>query len=576
MGWATVLLTFAIVLPGALAQNSGAAQPGEVRIHSAPYHPPAPTISVQTNLVELGVTVRDRKGAPVGGFHAPDFRVLDNLKPQNITFFSEQRTDQAATTPTAIPAPNESPSTAQPANPPTAPPRFIALFFDDTHSGMAGFERSRHAAEKLIQDGLHPGDRVGIFTGSGATTLDFTADASVLLTTLAGMKRRPDTTATRGYGSCPTLTAYQAFVIAKHIDASAKALAISEVFECEPGIPYYVAAIEAQDAADSLWDTLRGEPSQVIEVLTLVARRLAAEPGTRVLLMVSPGFLSEGMDLKFATLVDTCLRNRIVMNTLDDEGLLAGDSPESLGVFNGPRTNWAQKTLPQRNMIVQTFLADAAASTGGQFIHNNNDLTAALLALAAVPDISYLLGFSPADPPDGAYHKLKVTTTKAGKFDLSARPGYFATPPSGPAEKPPETTEQRFDRVVASTESLDEIHATIQVQAIADEEKEDRFHIQVDIALDAKSLTFTDLNGASVQQLTFVTVLEDAKGNYLEGKQAVMDLNLTSETRADLEANGIKAATSFVVPTGSYRIREVIREAVQNRLAALSTPVFAR
>jgi VWFA-related protein len=576
MGWAAVLLSFAIVLPGALAQTSGATQPQEVRIRSAPYHPPAPTISVQTNLVEAGVTVRDRKGTPVGGFHAPDFQIFDNLKPQSITFFSEQRTEPDVTTPAAIPAPNEPSSTAQPANPPTAPPRFIALFFDDTHSGIAGFERSRHAAEKLIQDGLHPGDRVGIFTGSGATTLDFTTDTGALLSALAGMKRRPDTTAIRGYGACPTLTAYQAFVIAKHIDASAKRLAISEVFECEPGIPYYVAAIQAQDAADSLWDVLRSEPSKVIEVLTLVARRLAAEPGTRVLLMVSPGFISEGMDRQFATLVDMCLRNRIVMNTLDDEGLLAGDSPESLGVFNGPRTNWAQSSLPQRNMIVQTFLADAAASTGGQFIHNNNDLTASLLSLAAVPDVSYLLGFSPTDPPDGAYHKLKVTTTKAGKYDVSARPGYFATPPSSPVEKPPETAQQRFDRVVASTESLDEIHATVQVQAVADEDKEDRFHIQVDIALDAKSLPFTDVNGASVQQLTFVTVLEDAQGNYLEGKQAVMDMNLTSETRSDLDAKGIKAATSFVVPTGSYRIREVIREAVQNRLAALSTPVEAR
>jgi hypothetical protein len=94
--------------------------------------------------------------------------------------------------------------------------------------------------------------------------------------------------------------------------------------------------------------------------------------------------------------------------------------------------------------------------------------------------------------------------------------------------------------------------------------------------LDAKSLTFSEQNGASVQQLTFVTVLEDAQGNYLEGKQAVMDMNLTSETRADLEAKGIKAATSFVVARGSYRIREVIREAVQNRLAASSTPVEIR
>jgi hypothetical protein len=75
----------------------------------------------------------------------------------------------------------------------------------------------------------------------------------------------------------------------------------------------------------------------------------------------------------------------------------------------------------------------------------------------------------------------------------------------------------------------------------------------------------------AAQQLTFVTILEDAKGNYMEGKEAVMDMNLSSKTRADLEATGIKAATSFLVPRGSYQIREIIREAVQNHLAAITT-----
>jgi hypothetical protein len=70
-----------------------------------------------------------------------------------------------------------------------------------------------------------------------------------------------------------------------------------------------------------------------------------------------------------------------------------------------------------------------------------------------------------------------------------------------------------------------------------------------------------------------VTILQDAHGNFIEGKQAMMDMNLTSATRGDLEAKGIRAATSFVVPKGSYKIREVVRDAVQNHLAASNTAV---
>jgi len=267
------------------------------------------------------------------------------------------------------------------------------------------------------------------------------------------------------------------------------------------------------------------------------------------------------------TAPETCLRNRIVINALDNEGLLSGgaDSPESLGQFQGPRTDWAERSLGQRNLIVQGFMVDATESTGGEFIHNNNDLNRGLGALTAVPPVSYLLGISPAEQPDGKYHKLKVTVTKPGNYDVSARSGYFSTP----GEKPPETGRQRIDRLALSAESLAEIPVTLKVQSVEDED--DRHRIQVDIAIDAKSLAFADRDGVATQQLTFVTILQDDKGSYIEGKEAVMDMNLDSKTRADLEANGIKAATSFLVPKGSYRIREVIREAVRNHLAAITT-----
>jgi hypothetical protein len=146
--------------------------------------------------------------------------------------------------------------------------------------------------------------------------------------------------------------------------------------------------------------------------------------------MVSPGFVTDGMDRETATLVDTCLRHRIVINALDNEGLLSGgaDSPESLGQFQGPRADWAERSLGQRNLIVQGFMVDATESTGGEFIHNNNDLNRGLEALTAVPPVSYMLGISPAEQPDGKYHKLKVTVTKPGNYDVSARPGYFQLP----------------------------------------------------------------------------------------------------------------------------------------------------
>jgi hypothetical protein len=261
-----------------------------------------------------------------------------------------------------------------------------------------------------------------------------------------------------------------------------------------------------------------------------------------------------------------------VVNALDDEGLLSGgrDSPESLGSQGGPRVAWAERTLAQRTQAVTGFLADAAAATGGRFIHNSNDLPGGLRTLAAAPEVSYLLGFSPSAKPDGKYHKLKVTTSKPGGYRVSARPGYFAALPSERSE----TAQQRIDRVFASGQLLSQVPAAVRVGAV--DRRDGRYTIEVNITLDAKRLPFTARNGRSLQELTFVTVLEDAAGNYLQGKQAVMDMALTAATRADLETRGIKAVTSFLAGKGSYRIREVIREAVRNRLTASNSPVELR
>jgi peptidoglycan/xylan/chitin deacetylase (PgdA/CDA1 family) len=50
-----------------------------------------------------------------------------------------------------------------------------------------------------------------------------------------------------------------------------------------------------------------------------------------------------------------------------------------------------------------------------------------------------------------------------------------------------------------------------------------------------------------------------------------MDLTLTGGTLAALEKDGIHAATSFVAPKSAYRVREIVREAGENRIAVSNT-----
>ena len=149
-----------------LAKVGNGAELGEVRIRYEPYSP-AVKLSVQADLVDAGVTVRDRRGATIGGFAVSDFELFDSGKPQPIRFFSEQKADQARN--------GESP-------PPTAAGagvtgsqlvRSIALYFEDTHAGQYETQQAKAAAEKLVNGGFTAAGSSGNLRRFGRTDARF-------------------------------------------------------------------------------------------------------------------------------------------------------------------------------------------------------------------------------------------------------------------------------------------------------------------------------------------------------------------------------------------------------------------
>ncbi len=423
------------VFGGALYLQAQTHNPGEVRIRGGPYAPPGATISVQANLVELAATIRDRNGQPAGGFNIADFELLDNGKPQRITLFSEVRASHAA----AGNAPGGAESLAgaeglagvQP--PKQIQPRYLTLFFDDTHTESYGLRKSKEAAAKLIASGLQPDDRVAIFTDSGDLTLEFTTDKNALGAALAKLRPHVER-GSHGLDSCPAMTPYQAYVISRRLDPAAKEVAVAEAIpcrcpaggeECIRNVPFSVQAL-----SDTTWDALRYQSADALEVLQIAMRDLAKQPGARILVMISAGFVTGGMERQRSAILDTALRGHIVVNSLDAEGLLGGgEAPEALGSHAGRRYNWVERSQAFRQSVLTELMADSAAATGGRFIRNTNDLTGALGSLASAPEVSYLLGFAPNEEPDGAYHSLKLKLRDKEGYRIDTRAGYFSVPP---------------------------------------------------------------------------------------------------------------------------------------------------
>ena len=506
----------------ASAQTRGTA-PEEVRIASAIYSPPPLTLSTQANLVELAVTVRDSKDRAVGGLLKDDFEVFDGGTRQTITVFDANAAAHAA-----------------------SPARTLALFFDDTHAGAPALQKARDAAARFVAYEMQPGDHAGVFTTSGVETVDFTGDREALAAALARI--RPHGNGARPGLTCPVLGEFEAYAIAHNFDPAIKARAVMQAIACncpqsgdDPECPARQPAV-VQNLAEILWDTYRVPSATALRVLEIVVRHLARAPGRRVLLLLSPGLLMDRMEKQSSAIVDAALRAQIVIHGIDAAGLGFAGS---------------------RQLVLEEAMSNLSAATGGRLVHNSNDLFTAIQTAAADPESSYLLGFSPTRAPDDAWHPLKVRLTTRGAHHVEARPGYFA------AAARKDSVQQRLDRIAAAHGTLTEFPATVAITH--GPVQTGAFPIRIEIHVDAGALQFPTQQGRAVQQLTFVTVLEDASGAYVTGRQAVMDLALTPAKLAELKRDGIKARLTFHAPTGRYRLRSVVREAAGNRIAATTS-----
>jgi VWFA-related protein len=427
------------------------------------------------------------------------------------------------------------------------------------NTGLGRLNAAREAANKFIHKGLDPGERVGIFTNSNALTLDFTDDLQKLLDTLAKLRklqRMPD----QSMGACPLLTPVQAWEILhggqnadtrNPNDQSAYGVAIRMAKNC--GCKYDPANC-VQNEAQYLVGNAQGHSLDTFESIIRVIHHLGDMPGRRILVLTSSGFLTLSLQQDQQKVIEAALRSSVVINSLDAEGLPA---------FSDPWSTHYMMSFP---------MADMAAGTGGEFIHNNNDLAGGLEALAAVPSVSYVLGFSPTDlKVDGTEHKLKVQLTASVHLTVSARPGYYAPSPELSA------SQKRFRKLEQSVMATDDpAEIAIEFSATPETLKSGDLSLKVLVHVDTRKLPFEVLSERHTERLIFITALFDAKNKFLSGVQGVMDLRLKEATLKQISAQGLDAKLSISAPAGLYRVREVVQEAVGGHITAISREVTIR
>ena len=538
-------------------------QSEEVSSHDTPT-----TFKVRVNLVLVRAVVRDAQGKVVPNLKKEDFQLYDNRKPQAISSFSVEMPERTASAMASTTA-GDSSSSADVADGKAVvlPQRFASMVFDDVHLSMADAVFIRDSATRFF-GALAASDRVSLSTTSGQLTQEFTDDHEKLSKALLGILPHPLTG--QGLHDCPEVSYYQADLIVNKSDVQALGVATDDALQCAfSGDTRMIAAAQslAQAAANRMVAQGDNETQYAYRHLEDVVRRLASMPGQRILVLVSPGFISSTLQSEASEMVDRATRSNIVINTIDARGLYApdvggdiADPPHDSYRTAGYKTSYRVAA----QLAQQDVLAQLADGTGGNFYHNRNDVDEAMREAGAAPAISYLLGFSPQNLKiDGRFHTLKVTLTSKEKYSVQARHGYFA--PKTVAD-PAEATKQEMQEALFSQEEIRDLPVELQTQFFKKDEAQAR--LAVLSHFDVKSIHFQKVRGRNNDQLTILTGIFDENGNFVTGLSKIVDMKLLDTTYTRLSRSGFTVKTSFDVKPGTYLVRLVVRDAVGAQMAA--------
>ncbi len=528
------------------------------------------TFKLRVNLVQVHVIVRDDRGKAIGNLTKGDFQLYDNGKLQSISTFgvetAKSRTERAEAAAKTQLSEGETPA----GDTVTLPERFVALTFDDVNLKMEDAVTVRVAAAKFI-DSMTPVDRVGVFSTSGHLKQDFTNDKEALKSTL--LKLTPTNLSGSHVSSCPDVSYYMADQIVNMHDQQALSVVVYETLQCMfGGNPQMLGAAQmaAQAAVNQELSMGAADNNYTFRELESVIRVLSGKPGERILLLASPGFMLSVNSTDYSDsegIVERANRWNIVVNTLDARGLYTADLAGDISQTNSDTAMTAGPKSTYRiaeQSVQQYVLMDFAYGTGGTFFHNSNDLAGGLQLTGGVPEVSYVLGFSPQNQKmDGAYHTLKVKLTAKQKYEIQARRGYMAP---RKLTDPEELAKQEIQDAVFSQDEIDDLPLNFQTQYFRMDASGAR--LSVVSRLDLKGVHFRKAEGRNLDNLTVATVIFDENGNYITGGSKIVYMRLLDATYERLSRSGLTVKSSFDVKPGRYMVRQVVRDSEGAQMAA--------
>ena len=592
----TLLLLLVILLPAIIFSQTPSQQP----------KPGAEdVVKITTTLIQVDVTVLDKKGKPVKELTADDFEIYENGKQQPITNFSfvelapdssTEQADESKEQLVAKPSKNSIPIPLAPSRlRPEQVHRTVALVVDDLGLSVGSIDHVKSSLKKFVDEQMQPGDVVAIVrTGSGVGALQqFTTDKRILHAAIARIRWNP-----RGRGG---ITLFQ---VADPSDRGASIAGSQlEAYSGNPDLeisPEAQLHIQTSIASSTASRALSNQYNQeIFAVGTLgavnyVVRGMRDLPGRKAVVLFSDGFALYDFDNgkkkpnprlmdNFQRLSELANRSSVIIYSIDARGVVnplmmdAEDNFEDFIAKSSPGSGDRISVVEQKAIDRSTQLFESQAGlralaeqTGGFAVINNNNLGKGIERIMNDQTGYYVLGYQPSSESfDASKVRFNKLTVKVLRPDVRVRyrTGFFSV--SDVDSKPPvKTPRQQIYAALTSPFNASDIDLRL-TSLLADDAKTGVFMRSL-LYVNGANLKFTEeANGWHKASFDIVAMIFGENGTIVDEVSRTETIKARAETLQELVAKGfVSTITVPIKKPGAYQMRVVMRDMDSGRIGS--------
>ena len=514
------------------------------------------TFLVDSKLVVINVSVKDKAGRPITNLTKGDFQIFEDGVAQTLSVFDVQELNSDALAPMSFaqrPGTTEERLAAPVA--PTVPAardpkkyqdrRLMGLFFDMSSMDALEQARAQEAAIKWVQTQMTAADLVSIMTfGSKFKVVEeFTDDRDVLLKTL------------------------RAFSLGD--SSNLGGLATSAADEGDDS-----GAFVADNAEFNIFNTDRK-----LTALEDAARKLSIYSEKKALIYFSAGVEKTGIEnqAQLKATVNSAVRANVAIYPVDARGLTAaapgGDastaSPRGTGILTGSSQAGRRSSFNDSQETLYTLAAD----TGGKALLDSNDL--GLGIRQAQDDIHsyYTLGYYPKNlAEDGKYRRLRIELTRGKQAPLNQakldyRNGYFGSKIF--AKFTSADKERQLEEALTLGDPVSELPLALEVDYFR--VAKDRYFVPISVKMPGSLLALAKKGGRQSTDLDFIGQIRDANGRLAGGVRDQINVKFSDADAAQLERRHLQYDTGLTLSPGAYSLTFLAREDQTGKMGTFET-----